>query len=181
MKAKGAALVDSLSMYSHLWHSSRSSAKQRLITAPGDALVTAAAVCYLGPLVPAAREELFSDWLRVCDGTTREPQRLLSLSSMILDDTRNATKYVEQNSTGEYQLEVMLSRGTCSFCFRILYTESSISPLWYISRVGSHNVSSFPWSFIAVITGMERKFTSLLVSCRVTSLGSLQMLYLSVQ
>ena len=114
MKAKGAALVDSLSTYSHLWHSSRSSAKQRLITAPGDALVTAAAVCYLGPLVPAAREELFSDWLRVCDGTTREPQRILSLSSMILDDTRNVTKYVEQNSTGENRLEVMLSRGTCS-------------------------------------------------------------------
>ena len=100
VKAKGAALVDSLSTYSDMWHSRRSSAKQRIITAPGDALVTAAAVCYLGPLGPAAREELFSDWLRVCDGISRGPEkRLLSLSSMILDDTRNML--VDYNYTGK--------------------------------------------------------------------------------
>ena len=101
MKAKGVALVDSLSTYSNLWHSSRSIAEQRLVTAPGDALVTAAAVCYLGPLVPAAREELFADWLRVCDGASREPdKRLLSLSSMLLEDSRNKSKYVDRSDTG---------------------------------------------------------------------------------
>lgn len=102
VKAKGAALVESLSTYTNLWHSSRSSAKQRLLTAPGDALVTAAAVCYLGPLVPAAREELFSDWLRVCDGTSRESEKpQLSLTSMILYDTRNKREHVDHYQTGK--------------------------------------------------------------------------------
>ena len=100
VKAKGTALVDSLFTYSDLWHSRRSSAQQRLLTAPGDALVTAAAVCYLGPLVPAAREHLFSDWLQVCDGTSRDTkERLLSLSSMVLDDARNKTS-VDDNCAG---------------------------------------------------------------------------------
>ena len=97
VKAKGASLVESLSTYTSLWHSHRSSAKQRLLTAPGDALVTAAAVCYLGPLVSDAREELFSDWLRVCDGTIRESkQRLLSLSSVALSDTWNKNKNTDR-------------------------------------------------------------------------------------
>ncbi|XP_029192398.2 LOW QUALITY PROTEIN: dynein heavy chain domain-containing protein 1-like [Acropora millepora] len=95
IRAKGVALVESLSSYTSTWHSNRSSTKQRLLTAPGDALVTAAAVCYLGPLQPDARQELFSDWLKACDGITRKPkQRLLSLSSVILRDTRN------KNATG---------------------------------------------------------------------------------
>lgn len=101
MQAKGAALVDCLSTYSNLWHSNRSIAKQHLLTAPGDALVTAAAVCYLGPLVPAARDELFADWLRVCDGVSREPEkRLLSVSSMVLEDSRNKRNYTEPNNAG---------------------------------------------------------------------------------
>ena len=101
MQAKGVALVDSLSTYSNLWHSNRSIAKQQLLTAPGDALVTAAAVCYLGPLGPAARDELFADWLRVCDGVSREPEkRLLSLSSMVLQDSRDKSIYSEPNNAG---------------------------------------------------------------------------------
>ena len=101
MQAKGVALVDSLSIYSNLWHSNRSTAKQHLLTAPGDALVTAAAVCYLGPLVSAARDELFADWLRVCDGASRElGKRLLSLSSVVLEDSRDKSYYTEPNNTG---------------------------------------------------------------------------------
>lgn len=101
MQAKGVALVDSLSTYSNLWHSNRSIAKQHLLTAPGDALVTAAAVCYLGPLIPAARDELFADWLRVCDGVSREPEkRLPSLSSMVLEDSRCKSYYIEPNNAG---------------------------------------------------------------------------------
>ena len=62
--------------------------------------MTAAAVCYLGPLMPAARDELFADWLRVCDGVSREPQgRLLTLSSMLLEDSRKKSKY-DENDTG---------------------------------------------------------------------------------
>ena len=100
VKAKGAALVESLFTYSDLWQSRRSSAQQRLLTAPGDALVTAAAVCYLGPLAPAAREHLLSDWLQVCDGTSRDSKkRLLSLSSMVLYDARNNAS-VDDNCTG---------------------------------------------------------------------------------
>ena len=89
-RANGQELLESLSVFSDSWHTSRKTEKQRLITAPGDSLVTAAAVCYLGPLVPAARDELFTDWLRVCDGMTREPKkRLCSLASVMLGQSRN--------------------------------------------------------------------------------------------
>ena len=115
-------LVDSLSTYSNLWHSNRSIAKKHLLTAPGDALVTAAAVCYLGPLVPAARDELFADWLRVCDGVSREPEkRLLSLSSMVLEDSRSKSNYMEPNHAGNVLL-AMLSLSDITPVWRIIST-----------------------------------------------------------
>ena len=132
VKAKGVALVDSLSTYSNLWHSSRSIAKQHLVTAPGDALVTAAAVCYLGPLVPAARDELFADWLRVCDGASREPdERVLSLSSMMLEDSRNKTKCIDRSETGNGR------RGWCK-------KDITVNPL-LSDRKALSNVTLFQW------------------------------------
>ena len=73
--------------YSVTWENNRTVSKQRLVTAPGDALVTAACVCYLGPLSPEARDELFSDWLRVCDGTARPDKTRRTLASVMLRDT----------------------------------------------------------------------------------------------
>ena len=101
IKSKGDALVDSLSSYSNIWHSGRLLAQQHLTTAPGDSLVTAAAVCYLGPLIPEARDELFADWLRVCDGVSRAPrQGFLTLSSVSLGDSRKECKY-DDGDTGK--------------------------------------------------------------------------------
>ena len=52
--------------------------------------------------MPDARDELFSDWLRVCNRTTREPkQRLLSLSSVVLDDARNKNGNVDRKYEGK--------------------------------------------------------------------------------
>ena len=142
IRAKGAALVESLSSYTNLWHSNRSSTKQRLLTAPGDALVTAAAVCYFGPLLPDAREELFSDWLRACDGTTRKPkQPLLSLSSVILRDKR------DEDSTGNCEC-----KGTNSnvMFLCVLYTVH-----FPHGRIRKWQLSNFSFVFMLIIlTGL---------------------------
>ncbi|EDO49398.1 predicted protein [Nematostella vectensis] len=64
-KQRGTKLVDSMSEYFSSWKQNLKTSKQNLVTAPGDALMAAAAVCYFGPLIRTARDELFRDWLRV--------------------------------------------------------------------------------------------------------------------
>ena len=76
-----------MAAYSDAWQDTRMVSKQHLVTAPGDALVTSACVSYFGPLSPAARDELFSDWLRVCDGTNRADKTQRTLASVMLRDT----------------------------------------------------------------------------------------------
>ena len=62
--------------------------KRHLVTAPGDALVTAASVCYLGPVNPEGRVELLNDWLGVCDGSFRSGYKeRRSLVSPLLCET----------------------------------------------------------------------------------------------
>lgn len=53
-------------MQHYLWKSELRKARQHVITAPGDALVMAACVCYHGPLDDKFREELMQDWLERC-------------------------------------------------------------------------------------------------------------------
>ena len=60
--------------------------------------------------MPAARDELFADWLRVCDGVSREPEKpLFSLSSVVLEDSRNKSNYTEPNNAGNDLLATVCS------------------------------------------------------------------------
>lgn len=84
-KLRAAHLVNSLNEYHESWKTTLNVAQQHLATSPGDALIAAACVCYFGPLNQKAREELFLDWLKVCDGTTREMSKQInSLALMML-------------------------------------------------------------------------------------------------
>jgi len=74
------------------WKSSLSKSQENLVTAPGDALLLAASVCYLGPLDYTARQELFLDWLKVCDGKNRvsNTKRPSFATKMLIDSSISA-------------------------------------------------------------------------------------------
>lgn len=94
-----------MEMYSDSWQDSLKACKQHLATAPGDALVTAASVCYLGPVNPEGRAELFADWLRVCDGSSRTGyQRRFSLASSMLSETE-VQRWQQGDKLGEVTID----------------------------------------------------------------------------
>ena len=61
--AKANNLMENMSMQHTLWKSELKLAKSKIKTAPGDALLTAACVCYHGPLDNNTRADLMNDWL----------------------------------------------------------------------------------------------------------------------
>ncbi|XP_069111191.1 dynein heavy chain domain-containing protein 1-like isoform X1 [Argopecten irradians] len=66
MIARACNLMENMSMQHYLWKSELKKAKNHVLTAPGDALVTAAAVLYHGPLQDKFRADLLQDWLDRC-------------------------------------------------------------------------------------------------------------------
>ena len=58
--------MEHMSMQHYLWKSELRKAKHNVLTAPGDALITAACVLYHGPLSDRNRSELLHDWLDRC-------------------------------------------------------------------------------------------------------------------
>ena len=50
----------------------------------GDALLTAACICYLGPIEQQRREQLVNKWKTVCQGKTKDDDE-------IIDDTCGIT------------------------------------------------------------------------------------------
>ncbi|KAH3716365.1 hypothetical protein DPMN_059086 [Dreissena polymorpha] len=68
-------LMENMSMQNFMWKSELRKAKHQIFTAPGDALITAACVCYQGPLSDKLRGELLQDWLERCkQGTFTLPK-----------------------------------------------------------------------------------------------------------
>ncbi|XP_060599368.1 dynein heavy chain domain-containing protein 1-like [Ruditapes philippinarum] len=59
-------LMENMSMQHYMWKSELRKAKHQIFTAPGDALITAACVCYQGPLTDKLRAQLLQDWLDRC-------------------------------------------------------------------------------------------------------------------
>ncbi|XP_023931630.1 dynein heavy chain 6, axonemal-like [Lingula anatina] len=59
-------LMDNMSMQHRLWQQQLKQSKNKLKTAPGDSLLTAACVCYHGPLDTSTRTELLTNWLGRC-------------------------------------------------------------------------------------------------------------------
>ena len=64
--ARAVNLMENMSMQHFMWKSELRKAKHQILTAPGDALITAACVCYQGPLTDKLRAELLHDWLDRC-------------------------------------------------------------------------------------------------------------------
>ncbi|XP_078321880.1 dynein heavy chain domain-containing protein 1-like isoform X9 [Crassostrea virginica] len=64
--ARSVNLMEHMSMQHYLWKSELRKAKHNVLTAPGDALITAACVLYHGPLSDRNRSELLHDWLDRC-------------------------------------------------------------------------------------------------------------------
>ncbi len=71
-----------------LWKSELKQSKSRMKTAPADALLVAACVCYHFPLDNSTRASLMDDWLNRCDNSNFDPMlkpghhmKLLSLSA----------------------------------------------------------------------------------------------------
>ena len=64
--ARASNLMENMSMQHFLWRSELRKARRHMLAAPGDALVTAACVCYHGPLDDKSRLELITDWLDRC-------------------------------------------------------------------------------------------------------------------
>ena len=58
--------MSNMAMQHRMWKKELSQGRLKVVTAPGDALVTAACVCYHGPLTRQARMQLLHDWLISC-------------------------------------------------------------------------------------------------------------------
>ena len=65
--------MDNMDMQNNLWKSELKLAKSKIKSAPGDALLTAACVCYHGPLDNRTRAELMNDWLTRCEMSNFDP------------------------------------------------------------------------------------------------------------
>ena len=109
--ARAVNLMENMSMQHYLWKSELKKAKHQIFTAPGDALVTAACVCYHGPLNDKFRAELLQDWLDRCkQGTFKLPkaigQEVYPLTSALegLYDShkeKDSVSEVSSSQTGE--------------------------------------------------------------------------------
>ena len=64
--ARADSLMTSMATQHSTWKGQLDRAHSNIKTAPGDALLAAASVCYQGPLDQASREKLMRDWLERC-------------------------------------------------------------------------------------------------------------------
>ncbi|XP_041366047.1 dynein-1-beta heavy chain, flagellar inner arm I1 complex-like isoform X2 [Gigantopelta aegis] len=64
--SRASNLMENMSMQHFLWRSELKKAKRHVRCTPGDALITAACVCYHGPLDDKFRSDLLQDWLNRC-------------------------------------------------------------------------------------------------------------------
>ena len=65
--AKANHLMDNMTLQHDTWRKELKRAKDKVKTAPGDALLTAACVCYHGALDNRTRADLMHDWLNRCE------------------------------------------------------------------------------------------------------------------
>ncbi|XP_048242736.1 dynein heavy chain domain-containing protein 1-like [Haliotis rufescens] len=95
--ARASNLMENMSMQHFLWRSELKKAKRHVRSAPGDALITAACVCYHGPLDDKYRSELMEDWLSRCrqgtfDATSfhdRDPYSVTARLEFLLQSSHN--------------------------------------------------------------------------------------------
>ncbi|CAG5130195.1 unnamed protein product [Candidula unifasciata] len=61
--ARASNLMENMSVQHFLWRSELKRTRKKIISAPGDALITSASLIYHGPLDDRSRKDLMSDWL----------------------------------------------------------------------------------------------------------------------
>lgn len=84
-KSRAEALIHSMSSHVKSWQEKLRVCQYHAKTLIGDALLTAACICYLGPMEQERREQLLNDWKTVCQGKTEEDDE-------VDDDTCVTTK-----------------------------------------------------------------------------------------
>ncbi|XP_076466624.1 dynein heavy chain domain-containing protein 1-like isoform X2 [Babylonia areolata] len=93
--ARASNLMENMSMQHFLWRLELRKARRHLLTAPGDALITAACVCYHGPLDDKSRLELITDWLDRCRQGTfhfqafmdRDPYSMIARLELLMESS----------------------------------------------------------------------------------------------
>ncbi|KAL8594105.1 hypothetical protein ACOMHN_000817 [Nucella lapillus] len=93
--ARASNLMENMSMQHFLWRSELRKARRYMLTGPGDALITAACVCYHGPLDDKSRLELITDWLDRCRQGTfhaqafmeRDPYSMVARLEVLMDSS----------------------------------------------------------------------------------------------
>ncbi|KAK6166840.1 hypothetical protein SNE40_023452 [Patella caerulea] len=105
--AKASNLMGNMSMQHFLWRSELKKARRHIRSAPGDALITAACVCYHGPLEDKFRSELLADWIDRCrqgrfDATVlhdRDPYSITSKLNILLENVSQDTESPARETT----------------------------------------------------------------------------------
>ncbi|XP_070211333.1 dynein heavy chain domain-containing protein 1-like isoform X3 [Littorina saxatilis] len=99
--AQASNLMENMSMQHFLWRSELRKARRHLLAAPGDALVTAACVCYHGPLDDKCRLELITDWLDRCRQGTfhaqafidRDPYSMIACLELLMESNAQGGRH----------------------------------------------------------------------------------------
>ena len=76
-KSRAEALIHSMSSHVKSWQEKLRVCQYHLKTLIGDALLTAACICYLGPMEQQRREQLLNEWKAVCQGKTEEDDEII--------------------------------------------------------------------------------------------------------
>lgn len=71
-KSRAEALIHSMSSHVKSWQEKLCVCLYHMETLVGDALLSAACVCYLGPLEQGKRQQLIHEWKTVCGGKMEE-------------------------------------------------------------------------------------------------------------
>ena len=92
-KSRAIALIRSMSSHIKSWQQTLRVCQYHIKTLIGDALLTAACICYLGPLEQERRVQLLRDWKKVCKGNSEDDDD----GDGDDDRTANAQSYVDTN------------------------------------------------------------------------------------
>lgn len=90
-----------MSKYVKSWEKTLSVSQYHIKTLTGDALLTAACVCYLGPLGQETRDKLLRDWKIACLGSTGQSESENDDDSELdIENNATSTKELHQGLLG---------------------------------------------------------------------------------
>lgn len=118
-------------MSSHVksWQEKLRVCQYHIKTLIGDALLTAACICYLGPMGQEGREQLLNDWKIVCQGKTDEDDDAI-------DDTFVTANTQSYGQTGRTSFPVGIDRVPCRSDFSLKEILSNKEELYIWKKSG---------------------------------------------